>query len=150
MRQFELIYIFGDEKDLLTLRALVRGSALHLYPIQAEPEFIAALFKDLAMSANALHDEPKFYRTLRDNCTTTLVEHIDRQYQEKIGIRMETIFPAKAGELLHELGRMDTNLSYQQAYEASRIDHLIVKYRDEQKNFSSLIHADSELAYGKQ
>ena len=150
LRQFELIYIFGDEKDLLTLRALVRGSALHLYPIQAEPEFITSLFKDLAKSANTLHDEPKFYRTLRDNCTTTLVEHIDRQYQEKIGTRMETIFPAKAGRLLHELGRMDTNLSYQQAHEVSRIDHLIVKYRDEDKNFSSLIHADSELAYGKQ
>lgn len=102
------------------------------------------------MSANALHVEPKFYRTLRDNCTTTLVKHIDRLYQDKIGIRLETIFPAKAGELLHELGRMDTNLPYQQAYEASRIDHLIVKYRDEGKNFSSLIHADSELAYGKQ
>ena len=63
---------------------------------------------------------------------------------------METIFPAKAGELLYSLGRMDTNLSYQQAYEASRIDHLIVKYRDEEENFSSLIHADSALAYGKQ
>lgn len=150
LRQFELIYIFGDEKDLLTLRALVRGSALHLYPIKAEPEFLADLFRDLAMSANALHDEPKFYHTLRDNCTTTLVEHIDRHYQEKIGTRIETIFPAKAGALLYELGRMDTNLSYQQAYEASRIDHLIAKYRDEEKNFSSLIHEDSDLAYGKQ
>ena len=63
---------------------------------------------------------------------------------------METIFPAKAGELLYDLGRMDTNLFCQQAYEASRIDHLIVNYRDEEKNFSSLIHPDSELAYGKQ
>ncbi len=149
LRQFELIYIFGEEKDLLTIRALVRGSVLHLFPIRAEPEFIAALFKDLAMPANALHVEPKFYRTLRDNCTTTLVKHLDRLYQDKIGIRMETIFPAKAGELLHELGRMDTNLSYQQAYKSSRIDHLIVKYRNEGKNFSSLIHTDSELAYGK-
>ena len=69
----------------------------------------------------------RFYRTLRDNCTTTLVEHIDRHYQQKIGLRMETIFPAKAGELLHELGRMDTNLSYIEAYEASRIDHLVDK-----------------------
>ena len=60
LRQYELIYIFGDEKDLLTLRALVRGSALHLYPIKAEPEFIVSLFKDLAMSANALHDKPTF------------------------------------------------------------------------------------------
>lgn len=147
LRQFELIYIFGDEKDLLSLRALERGSALHLYPIKADAKFIVSLFKDLVKSANALHDEPKFYRTLRDNCTTTLVEHMDRHYQQKIGTRIETIFPAKAGELLHNLGRMDTMLSYPQAHDASRIDHLVVKYRDEEKNFSSLLHADSELAY---
>ncbi len=150
IRQFELIYIFGDEKDLLTLRAIERDSALHLYPIKADQKFIVSLFKDLAKSANALHDEPVFYRTLRDNCTTTLVEHMDRHYQQKIGMRIETIFPAKAGELLHKLDRMDTMLSYPQAHEASRIDHLVIKYRDEEKRFSSLLHADSDLAYGSQ
>ncbi len=105
------MYIFGDEKDLLTLRALQRGSALHLYPIKADQDFIVSLFKGLALSANVLHDEPKFYRMLRDNRTTTLVEHIDRHYQQQIGSRLETIFPAKAGELLYKLGRMDSSLS---------------------------------------
>ena len=171
LRQFELIYIFGDEKDLLTLRALVRGSALHLYPIKAEPEFIVTLFKDLANSANALHDKPQFYRTLRDNCTSTLVEHIDRHYQQKIGWRAETIFPAKAGELLHKLDRMDTQLSYNQAYQASRIDHIVRELRKEEQanlpeavptdimvsegryrdmSFSLELHARSSMAYAKQ
>ncbi len=147
LRQFELIYVFGDEKDLLTLRALERGSALHLYPIKADSEFMVSLFKDLAKSANALHEQPKFYRTLRDNCTTSLIEHMDRHYQQKIGVRIETVFPAKSGELLHKLGRMNTKLSYQQAHKASRIDHLVVKYHKEGVNFSSLLHSDSELAY---
>lgn len=171
LRQYELIYVFGDEKDLLTLRALVRGSALHLYPIKADTDFIVTLFKNLAMSANALHDKPQFYRTLRDNCTSTLVEHIDRHYQQKIGLRAETIFPAKAGELLHELGHMDTHLPYGQAYEASRIDHIVRELqREEEANipedaradflvsegeyrdvsFSPKLHARSSMAYAKQ
>jgi hypothetical protein len=150
LRQFELIYIFGDEKDLLSLRALKRGSALHMYPIKADPKFIASLFKDLANSANALHTQPRFYRTLRDNCTTTLVRHLDRHYNHKIGIRVETIFPAKAGALLHKLKRMDTKLSYQQAYQASRIEHLVVKHRAEEESFSLLLHTDSDLAYANQ
>ncbi len=146
LRQLELIYVFGSERDLLTLRAVHRGSNIHLYPIKAEHDFIISLFKDLANSANALHEEPKFYRTLRDNCTTTLVEHIDRHYQVKIGLRIETVFPAKAAELLYELDRMDTNLSYQQAYDASRVDHLVKKYQYEEK-FSSILHAEASMSY---
>jgi len=144
LRQLELIYVFGSERDLLTLRAVHRESKLHLYPIKAEPEFMVTLFTDLAKSANSLHSKPQFYRTLRDNCTTTLVKHIDRHYPQKIGLRVETVFPAKAGELLYELGRMDTHLSYQQAYEASRIDQIVDKFQDEE-NFSSKLHAKLSL-----
>jgi len=140
----ELVYVFGSEQDLLTLRAVHRESNIHLYPIKADTEFMISLFRDLARSANELHSKPQFYRTLRDNCTTTLVRHIDRHYQQKIGIRMETIFPAKAGELLYELGRMDTQLLYQQAYQASRIDSLVKKYQLEE-DFSSLLHANASL-----
>lgn len=171
LRQFELIYVFGDEKDLLTLRAINRGSKLHLYPIKAEPEFIVTLFKDLINSANSLHDKPQFYRTLRDNCTTTLVDHIDRHHQQNIGLRVETIFPAKAGVLLHKLGRMDTHLSYDQAHEVSRIDHIVRDLRAEEManmpeasradfivdekqyqdvDFSSKLHVRSSMAYAKQ
>jgi len=148
LRQFEITYVFGDDKDLLGLRAVVRNSKLHLYPIKAESEFIVSLFKDLANSANQLHDEPKFYRTLRDNCTTTLVQHIDRQYEQKIGLRLETMFPAKAGELLSKLERMDTVLSYPQAYKASRIDHLVRQHWGE-GDFSLKLHNDIRAAYSK-
>ena len=148
LRQFELIYIFGDEKDLLGLRARGRGSKLHLYPIKADLDFMVSLFKDLANSANSLHEKPVFYRTLRDNCTTTLVQHIDRHYQQKIGLRLETIFPAKAGKLLYKLGRMKTDLSYPKAYDASRIDHLVRQYWAE-KDFSSKLHAAVGAAYSR-
>ena len=148
LRQLELIYVFGSEQDLLTLRAVHRKANIHLYPVKAEADFIISLFQDLAQSANALHHNPQFYRTLRDNCTTTLVKHIDRHYEEKIGMRMEIIFPAKAGELLYEFNRMDTHLSYEQAHEVSRIDHLVKQYADEE-NFSSLLHANVSLVSSK-
>ncbi len=147
LRQLELIYVFGSEQDLLTLRAIHRGAKIHLYPIKADTEFMVALFKDLAQSANDLQLKPRFYRTLRDNCTTTLVKHIDRHYEKKIGLRIETIFPAKAGELLYELDRMDTQLLYTQAHEVSRIDHLVKQYANE-KNFTFLLHENAGLISG--
>ncbi len=125
LRQFELIYIFGDENDLLLVRAVHRGARLYIYPVKADQEFIVSLFRDLASSANALHEEPKFYRSLRDNCTTTLVKHIDRQPVEQIGFRYETVFPALTGRLLYRRGFMDTDLSYEQAREYFRADEAI-------------------------
>ena len=59
---------------------------------------------------------------------------------------METIFPAKAGELLYKLDRMDTTLSYPQAYEVSRIDHIVRKYWG-QEDFSTNLYAEVGAAY---
>lgn len=128
MRQFELIYIFGDEHDLLPLRAIHRQAHVYIYPIRADKKFIRNLLLDLIQSANALHTQPQFYRSISDNCTTTLVQHIDRHVAgQKIGLRFETLFPAQTGKLLHRMGFMDTDLSYEEAKKYFRVDDDIRK-----------------------
>jgi hypothetical protein len=124
-RQFELIYLFGAESDLMVVRAVYRGARLYVYPIKADRQFIAGLFKDLASSSNQLHSEPRFYRSILDNCTTALVKHFDRLQEKKIGLRRETLFPAMTGKLLYQMGYMDTDLSYEQAKEHFRVDERI-------------------------
>lgn len=124
-RQFELIYLFGSEEDLLRLRAVCRKTRLYQYPIKADRHFMTELLKDLAASANDLHRSPKFYRSILDNCTTTLVKHFDRLQPQKIGLRKETLFPAMTGRLLYRMGYMDTGLPYEQAKEYFRIDQKI-------------------------
>lgn len=125
LRQFELMYVFGTERDLLTLRAVTRQTRLYLYPIRAEPDFIRALFLDLAASANDLHQQPRFYRSIRDNCTTTLVQHFDRHLEDRIGLQPDTLFPARTGRLLHRRGFMRTDLGYDQAHRHCRIDERV-------------------------
>lgn len=146
LRQFELIYIFGDERDLLVQRAIHRNSNLYLFPIKADRKFMVTLFKDLSRSANSLHTQANFYRTIRDNCTTTLVEHIDRQIDNKIGYRYEILFPALIGELLYDMGYMDTTLTYERVSSISRVDELVRKYVN-QPNFSTIIRAESTDPY---
>jgi hypothetical protein len=125
LRQFELIYLFGSEDDFLTVRAVYRGARLYVFPVKADRKFIVDLFKSLASSANALHAEPQFYRSIRDNCTTTLVKHFDRQQPMHIGLRRETLFPALTGKLLYQMGYMDTTYSYEEAKEYFRVDERI-------------------------
>lgn len=132
-RQFELIYIFGSERDLMDLRAVHRGTRLYAFPVKADGRFIRDLFRDLAAAAQALHTRPQFYRSIRDNCTTTLVKHIDRHYPRPIGLRYETLFPALTGRLLYEWGYMDTDLTYNRAKEEFRVDERIREtYKDGQ------------------
>lgn len=138
LKQFELIYIFGDERDLMGLRAIQRADQVYLYPIKAEQNFIQDLFKQVATSANQLYDQPQFYKSVRSNCTTTLVKHIDQFLEQKIGFRYQTLFPALAGELLYELGYMDTEQSFAEVKLASRIDADVRQYIKEPK-FSAKI-----------
>jgi len=140
LRQFELIYVFAAERDLLTLRAVSRGDRVYLFPVRADAAFIRKLFVDLAASANAQHTEPQFYRTFRDNCTTTLVEHFDRRLEKKVGPRLEVLFPARAGALVHELGYMHTELSYEEARPRYQLRERIRRYADD-PDFSRRIRA---------
>jgi hypothetical protein len=128
LRQFELIYIFGDEHDFLTLRAVQRKAHVYLYPIKANKDFIRDLFIDLANGANKLHSTPRFYRTIFDNCTTTLVKHADRISTKKIGLRYETLFPSLTGKLLYDKGFIDTTLGYEEAKAHFRVDEKIITY----------------------
>ena len=132
-RRFELIYLFGSEDDLLVLRAVHRGTRLYIYPIKADHPFMLSLLKDMASSANALHEKPMFYRSILDNCTTTLVKHFDRLQKDHIGLRRETLFPSLTGQLLYRMGYMDTDLSYEKAKEHFRADERIREnYRNKQ------------------
>lgn len=77
MRGFEVIHVLGAERDVVGLRAL-RGDHLLLYPSVATPEQARALLATLLERAMATQDRPEFYNTILNNCTTNLVEPVNR------------------------------------------------------------------------
>ncbi|MBC2606598.1 DUF4105 domain-containing protein [Pelagicoccus albus] len=121
-RQFELAYVFGTESDLLALRILHRGDIVYSFPIKADRAFIEALLRELADTANSLVDTPKFYQTLRTNCTTTLFEHTNQVLDETLPWEKGILFPAKLGELLHRRKLVDTELGWSDAKQLFRLD----------------------------
>ncbi len=84
-KQFELIYIFGDERDLVALRTNIRHEETYVFPRPLPPEKVRLLLLDIVASANRLHTHPDFYRTIRDNCTTSLIRHIRKVQPVKLG-----------------------------------------------------------------
>jgi len=121
-RQLELIYLFGTEPDLLGLRILHRGNRVYSFPLETDTDFAKNLLLGLCNEANQLLDRPKFYATLRHNCTTTLVRHVNRVRPDSIGLSTSVLFPGKIGELLHSLSYIDTSLDWPSAKERFRVD----------------------------
>jgi hypothetical protein len=104
LNELELIYLFVSENDTLTRRAVVDGARLYRCPVAAEPDFLRTLFLDFAGSTNKLLEEPKFYALIRQNCTTTLAQHADRQLNRKIGMQWDILFPARSPRVLERRG----------------------------------------------
>ena len=76
-KQFELIYVIGDERDLIGSRAAYGGYDVYLYPIRTTRERIRALFLEMLARSNALATQPEFYNTLTNNCTSNVVDHVN-------------------------------------------------------------------------
>lgn len=72
-RQFTLISIVSDERDVVRLRTNYRtGEDLYLFHTTATVPFARSLFLDYIHFTNYLHDQPKWYNALTSNCTTEI------------------------------------------------------------------------------
>jgi Domain of unknown function (DUF4105) len=75
-RQYELLYVVGDERDIIGVRTVMRKEdRVHMYRVNATPQDVQQLFVDVAQRINKLADQPEFYHTLLNNCTNGIVFH---------------------------------------------------------------------------
>jgi len=73
-RQFELMHVVGDERDLIGSRTVVRPQdRVYLYRLEMAPEQAQDLFSQFATQMQKLETEPEFYNTLTNNCTNSIV-----------------------------------------------------------------------------
>ena len=72
-RQYTLISVVSDERDLVRLRTNYRhGEDLYLYHTRATPAFARSLFLDYAAMTNQLYTHPQWYNAITHNCTTEI------------------------------------------------------------------------------
>ena len=71
-RNYELVYVLADERDVIRLRTNVRHEQVFLYRLKTPPEAVRALFLEYLREVNMLAQQPEFYNTLTTNCTTQI------------------------------------------------------------------------------
>lgn len=140
LRQYELTYIVGDERDLIGLRANHRHDDVHLYPMRATRSAARALFVSMLQRANALAAQPEFYNTLTSTCTSNIVDHVNLISPEPISFSYKTLLPAYSDDLAFDLGLIDTDLPREQFRAAFRINDLALEHA-ERADFSQAIRS---------
>ena len=121
-RQFELIYVIGDERDLIGSRAVYGGYDVYVYPIRASRARILALFLEMLARANALATRPEFYNTLTNNCTSNVVDHVNHIVPRAVPHGIKTILPGYADEVAYSLGLIDNTISLDEARRRFRVN----------------------------
>lgn len=77
-RQFELVLIAADERDIVRLRTDIREEQVSVYPITIDPPRRRALFQSFVDLGNDLDRQPRWYNTLTANCTTVPYQLVAR------------------------------------------------------------------------
>ena len=72
-RQYELIYIVADERDVIRVRTNFRkGEDVYLYRTTATPAEARGRFVEYLAALNQLREHPKWYNAATSNCTTSI------------------------------------------------------------------------------
>jgi hypothetical protein len=127
-RRFELMYVVGDERDLIGQRAAFSDDRVYLYPIKASPERMRFMFVSMLERANKLRERPEFYNTLTNNCTSNVVAHVNRIVPNAVPAGYKTMMPGYTDEVAMRLGLIDTGLDIEQARERFQINARARKY----------------------
>ncbi|MEE2828332.1 MAG: DUF4105 domain-containing protein [Myxococcota bacterium] len=103
-RQYELVYVVADERDVLQLRTNHRHSRVRIHPIVADADRIEAYFLDLVARTNNLKERPEYYNSVTSSCTTNLADHLEAVTEHRVSFDKRVYLPGYASSLAWELG----------------------------------------------
>ncbi len=108
-RQYELVYIVADERDVIRVRTTYRQPQedVYLYRLRTPRNNIRRVFLDYLKTINDLRKRPRFYNTLTTNCTTNIVMH-SRVNPGSPPLSWKVLLSGYVPDYLYELGRLDT------------------------------------------
>lgn len=137
-REYELMYVVGDERDLIRLRAAHRNNEVYVYPTVATPAQSQQLFGNMMARANMLAANPEFYNTLTNNCTTAIRAHINELKPNRIANAWQVLLPGHSDRYAYDLGLLDQRIPFEDLKQASNVSRLAKEFYDS-PGFSSRI-----------
>ena len=136
-RQFELIYIVADERDVIRVRTNYRKEDIYLYRLTISPAQARERFLEYIHSLNALRNQPRWYNAITTNCTTSI--RTQHPADERPPWDWRILLNGKGDELMYERHLLVTGgLSFAELKTRSLIDTRAIAANDS-RDFSKLI-----------
>ena len=120
-KQFELIYVVGEERDIVGVRAIHRGEAVYLYRLNTAPDNARRLLMIYLARINELADRPEFYNLLTNNCTINIIRYANAAGR-KGRFNIRHLFNGLIDSYLYHSGRVDTTLPFDELRRRSLIN----------------------------
>jgi hypothetical protein len=137
-RQYELMYVLADERDVIQQRTNYRGEDAYLYHTVATPETARRLLVDVLTRVNQIAREPEFYDTLTNNCTTNIVRHINRIKPNRIVADLRVLLPGYSDSLAYDEGLIERHGTFPETKQRAYINPSAQRYAG-REDFSELI-----------
>ena len=112
-RKFELVLIAAEESDIVKLRTNHRGEDVRLYPVKLDHARIRKMFLTYLDFGNTLAEEPAFYNTITDNCTTT-VYRLATLIQPDMPLDFRLVKSGLLPEYLDDLGGLEDDIAMEE------------------------------------
>jgi hypothetical protein len=136
-KQFELIYVVGDEHDLVRVRTNYRKEAVYLYRLNSSPADVRRLLLVYLDRINELADNPEFYHLLSNSCTINIIRYANAAGRTgRFDIRH--LLNGLIDSYLYYSGRVDTTLPFEELRRRSQIN-AVAEAADNAPDFSERI-----------
>lgn len=105
-RQFELIYVVADERDVIRVRTNHKGEDIYLYRTTMTPEQARGRFLEYLRTLNGMREQPRWYNAITTNCTTSI--RAQRSTSERPPLDWRILVNGKGDEMMFERGTIAT------------------------------------------
>jgi hypothetical protein len=141
-RQYELVYVVADERDVVRLRTNYRKTPpedVYLFPVTGPLENGRRVFLEYMRDINELRERPRFYNTLTTNCTTMILAHTTVN-PGHLPFSWKVLLSGYTPEYAYDMGRLDRRLPFEELKRRAHIN-AAAQAADQAPDFSRRIRA---------
>lgn len=120
-KQYELLYVFGDERDLIGVRTNHRGEDVYLWRLRTQPERLRSLLVSYADFASGLARAPQFYNVLRNSCGVNIL-HRASETGRTVFVGRAALLNGYWAQHLYDAGALDRSLPFEELRERCHVN----------------------------
>jgi hypothetical protein len=124
LKQYELIYVIADERDIVNKRAIGEEAVVYAYPVRASRSALRRFFLRTMARAEEVALRPEMYGVFSNTCASNVAVNA-QQAGSPVRINLDVLMPGALDRVAYATGAVDTDLPFAEAKRRARVDQRI-------------------------